>query len=78
MFQPPNNQDVAGPKLAEQFIESRSLTDVSGQLVHEDAVTAGRPQRVELKGLVLLVGRNPGIAEDHAGRRCGTHGYLLI
>src|SRR4029078_9104561 len=62
----PDPDRVAVPHVREGRLELRALTLRARGLLLEHPVAPGFPQRIELQGEILLLGRHPGVADQHA------------
>jgi len=65
--QAPHHDRVAGSELVEQGVERRAVLEPAAGLVREDPGAADSGQCVVLQGLVLLEGRDSGLAQPIAG-----------
>jgi len=59
--QPPHHQAVAAPGALQRTRQTRTVLDRPGGTVDEDPVHLGLMERVQLQGLVLGVGADPGV-----------------
>ena len=65
--QPPHHQAVGGSGALQRTRQPRTVLDRPGGMVYEDAVHSGPLERVQLQGLVLGVGADPGVADLEGG-----------
>jgi hypothetical protein len=62
----PDHERVARAHAGEGGLERRAVALRAGGLLLEHPAAAGAVQRVELRGEVLLLGRDPRVADQHA------------
>lgn len=76
----PDHQGVAGADLVQELIELRSGFESTGSSVSEDAITAGRGERIVLELCVLVAGRGPGIPEkvSHGSKCINTRETVVL
>ncbi len=67
----PDDQGVAGPRHLEREGEAGPLGPGAADPVLVDLLAAGGGERVALQGQVLVVGRDPGVADQHGTRLRG-------
>jgi len=65
--QPPHHQAVPGSGALQRTRQTRTVLDRPGGMVYEDAVHSGPLKGVQLQGLVLGVGADPGVADLEGG-----------
>ena len=64
-IQLPDHQRVALAHVAECRLELGPLTLRAGGLLLVDLGAPGRGERIQLQGEILLLGRDPGVADEH-------------
>jgi hypothetical protein len=70
-------QHVLLAHLLEQLGQLGPVTLGAGDLLLADPPAASRLQGIELQGEILLLGRDPGVADQHATSRNSSGGYLI-
>ena len=73
-IQLPHHQGVALAHVLERRLEGRPLALRARGLLLEHPAAAGRLQGIELQGEILLLGRDPGVADQHATSRNSSRG----
>ena len=73
----PDHQRVALAHVAEGGLEGWPLALRAGGLLLEDLLAAGRLQRIELQGEILLLRGHPSVADQHATSRNSSGGYII-
>ena len=73
--EPPHDEAVPGPGLAQEVVEGEAGLELAAGLVHEDPVAAGGVQGIELEGFVLLQGADAGTPEPEAAGVLTSRNY---
>jgi len=66
--EPPDDQGVPGARVVERFLQSRTFTLATGDLIGEYTITASLAKGIELEIELLITGGDTGITNDHVQR----------
>ena len=70
-IQAPHHNRIASPGVFKHFREFGAILTRAARLLNVDQFALGLSQRVFLQRCILVLGRNPGISNEHCGSlRC--------